>query len=128
MRYIAYILVVLFIGFCAPKAKAQIQYPIPSFDVELIQVNTSFEETSGLSNLSKPGSREERQLLVQASDDNPAQNSWAVVIIYSLDGQDQLGPYTVYEGATLSVAIDERQWGVKVMDFLPGCIVSVWIE
>jgi len=52
---------------------------------------------------------------------------FAEVTIYSLDHQDVLGPYTVNCGETLSVEIDNREWGVSVTSFTP-VEVSVWID
>ena len=38
----------------------------------------------------------------------------ASVILYTLDGSYSLGPYLVQTGQTLTVEIDEREWGVMV--------------
>lgn len=51
----------------------------------------------------------------------------ATVWVYSLDQTTVLGPYTVTCGQTLSVPIDERQWGVLV-ESEEEVIVDVWIE
>ena len=111
--------------FILPEASLLAQYSIPSYDVELTQANTTFEE-DGIILLS--AGLEERQVIVEVEDDNPSQSTWAIVKVFSLDGQDELGPYTVNEGTQLRVTIDEREWGVKVISFLPGCIISTWIE
>jgi len=108
-----------------PFSFVQAQYAIPSFDIELTVANTSFEEDESFM---QTQSMEERKLVVRVLDDNPNQTTWAVVMLYSLDGQDELGPYTVYEGANLRVTIDQREWGLEVLDFLTGCIISTWIE
>ncbi len=122
------ILVLLFIGIIYPFSNARAQYPIPSFKVTLEQVNTTFEEDSENDLFSKTVSREERQLVIEVVDDIPSQLSWAIVVVYSIDGLDELGPYTTYEGFPLRVDIDEREWGINVTDFLEGCTVSTWIE
>jgi len=122
------ILVLLFIGIIYPFSNARAQYPIPSFKVTLEQVNTTFEEDSENDLFSKTVSREERQLVIEVVDDIPSQLSWAIVVVYSIDGLDELGPYTAYEGFPLRVDIDEREWGINVTDFLEGCTVSTWIE
>jgi hypothetical protein len=103
----------------------QAQYTLPSFEAELEQENTTFEETQGLV---RPFGMEERQLVVQVEDNQPTTNSWAIVTVYSLDGADELGPFTVTEGTLLYVAIDEREWGVNVSSYSIGCILSTWIE
>ena len=108
-----------------PFSILQAQYAIPSFDIELTVANTSFEEDESFM---QTQNMEERQMVVEVEDDYPAQTTWAIVRIYSLDQQDVLGPYTVYEGANLRVTIDQREWGLEVLDFLSGCTISTWIE
>lgn len=122
------ILVLLFIGIIYPFSNARAQYPIPSFKVTLEQVNTTFEEDSENDLFSKTITKEERQLVIEVVDDIPSQLSWAIVVVYSIDGLDELGPYTACEGFPLRVDIDEREWGINVTDFLEGCTVSTWIE
>lgn len=113
--------------FVALVSNAQEQYPIPSFNVELTGVNTTFEETEGVVLIS-PMTIAEKNIRIKVDDSNPQQTSWVTVMIYSLDGQDELGPYTVMEGFPLEVPIDDREWGVKVMNYLEGAVLSVWIE
>lgn len=113
--------------FTASLSNAQEQYPIPSFNVELTGDNTTFEETEGLVLIS-PMTIAEKNIRIKVDDNNPQQTSWVTVIIYSLDGQDELGPYTVVEGTPLEVPVDEREWGVMVVNYLDGAILSVWKE
>jgi len=119
------ILAIVIMAILWPFSIVQAQYAIPSFDIELTVANTSFEEDESFM---QTQSMEERQIIIAVEDPNPNQTTWAVVKIYSLDEQDELGPYTVYEGANLRVTIDQREWGVEVLDFLTGCIISTWIE
>ena len=119
------ILAIVIMAILWPFSIVQAQYAIPSFDIELTVANTSFEEDESFM---QTQNMEERQMVVEVEDDYPAQTTWAVVKIYSLDEQDELGPYTVYEGTDLRVTIDQREWGVEVLDFLTGCIISTWIE
>ncbi|HEY9114436.1 MAG TPA: hypothetical protein VIN10_07020 [Bacteroidales bacterium] len=125
-KYLSLLVLVIGLIIVSPS-KAQAQYPIPSYQVELMQVNATFEENENTEILS-PINREESQLTIEVGDPNPLQVSWVIVNVYSLDGQDVLGPYTVMEGSLLSVAIDDRAWGVKVVNCLEGAILSVWIE
>ena len=125
MKKPVHTLAIIFICLIVPFSIVRAQYAIPSFEVELEQENTTFEEDEVLLQLE---SMEERQMIVKVEDESPSQSTWAIVKIYSLDGLDELGPYTVNEGTLLYVTIDEREWGVKVIDFLSGCIISTWIE
>jgi hypothetical protein len=52
-------------------------------------------------------------------------NCEATVWVYNLDQNTVLGPYTVNCGETLTVEIDEREWGVLV-ESEEGVIVDVW--
>jgi len=116
-------------GVFFPFVHMQAQYAIPSIDYELIQINTTFEENAGHLFLLNSSSREERHLIVSVNDDNnPEQTSWADILVYSLDRQDELGPFTVTEGTPANITIDDREWGFKVLDFLEGCTISTWIE
>lgn len=121
-------ILILVLGlFFVTISKAQAQYPIPSYQVELENTNTTFEDNDEVELLS-PLNLEEIKLVIQVSDTLPAQASWVTVIVYSLDGQDELGPYTVTEGTPLEVIIDERLWGVRVTSYSEGAYISVWIE
>ena len=51
----------------------------------------------------------------------------AIVWVYSLDGLDVLGPFTVTDGEILVVEIDDREWGCRVITEDP-VFVDVWIE
>jgi len=125
-KYVSIIILVSGLLFVS-LSKAQAQYPIPSYQVELAQENTTFEEDENVE-LFGPLSMEESQLIIEVGDLNPSQASWATVIVCSLDGLDVLGPYTVMEGTPLAVNIDNREWGVKVMNYLEGAVLSVWRE
>ncbi len=117
------------------------QYTIPSFNVPVVADPTSFEET-GATNFSyganslvkfnhlkqKPSNREERKMKVQFERPPSKTTICATVLIYSVDGQTTLGPYPVVEGVVLEVTIDERDWGVKVVNAINDCELSVWIE
>lgn len=119
------LLAIVLVAAIVPGMQIQAQYTIPAYDVELINDNTTFEESEGLI---QSQSLEERQIIIEVEDDKPNQTSWAQVRVYSLDGEDVLGPYTVTEGTQLRVPIDQREWGVIVIDFISGAIISTWIE
>jgi hypothetical protein len=85
-----------------------------------------FQENGTAFNLD--GTREKRdahvRILPRASESPDCQ---AQVWLYSLDGLDILGPYTVLCGETLTVEIDDREWGVLVQTDA-AVLVDVWIE
>ena len=101
-------------------------YPIPSYNVGVLGV-ALFEESAGQSK-DNP-CRERRKIHIQVNcQKNIADNDRDVTVwIYSLDGKDVLGPYTVSCGNTLEEAIDEREWGVMVKSEIE-VYISVWID
>ena len=108
----------------AGQVSAQITkpYPIPSYNV-IVTDPAAFEETV------TPATKAKRNVIINvkpgiASDSG---SCGASVIVYSLDLQTILGPYFVSCGETLTVPIDEREWGVIVTADIP-VEVSIWIE
>ena len=108
---------------CQLSVSAQITrpYPIPSFNV-LVDPSAVFQETT---NSSFKGKRNIK-IHVSSPQNNDTSSCFANVMVYSLDMQDALGPFHVDCGETLTVPIDEREWGVYVLSDTP-VIVSVWI-
>jgi len=98
-------------------------YPIPSFNV-LVDPAAIFQDMQGGSN-----SKAKREIIVHTKKSNKSDSSscFASVTLYTLDHQTILGPYTVNCDETLSVEIDDRDWGVSVTS-LTEIEVSVWIE
>jgi hypothetical protein len=83
-------------------------YPIPSYGVTVNSV-TNFKETQ------PARGRREMEVKVNCGSSHSLGGSCkATVWVYSLDGRSVLGPYIVNGGETLSVPIDEREWGVIV--------------
>lgn len=107
----------------------QAQYAIPSFDVELQQFNATFDENEGYQMYKKTfQTNEERKLVVEIEDPNPSVASWAVIMIQTVDGSTQMGPYTVNEGQPFEADIDNQEWEVHVLNNLEGARLSVWIQ
>ena len=101
-------------------------FPIPSYNVPVDSAYARFQENGQAINTD--ASLEKRDVHVIIINRNPELPACqATVWIYSLDGQDILGPYTVICGATLVVSIDERLWGVLV-ESAAQIEVDVWIE
>jgi len=95
-------------------------YPIPSYNVAIGNY-ANFAPTKGTVFYPAKAKKEINTAVRGAA------GSSANVWVYSLDGQDVLGPYTVYAGETLSVDIDDRQWGVLVQS-AHDIVVDVWIS
>jgi len=69
----------------------------------------------------------ERKMRVEVDDRETTSTATAEVNIYSLDGIDVLGPFTVTEGTALVVDIDEREWSVSTSSTSQGAEISYWI-
>jgi len=124
MKKLILILSIILIALLYPFSDLIAQYSIPSFNAELNQTNLSFiEDEEPVIN-----SAEERKINVMIEDGQPSMASWVVVVIFSTDGTTELGPYLVSEGNSLEVTIDERDWGLRVNDYLEDCELSVWID
>jgi hypothetical protein len=98
-------------------------YPIPSYNV-LVDGNATFRES-----VHKPGfnkSKQKRVIHVSIKPKNGTQLCQATVWIYTLDQSAVLGPFTVNCGETLTVEIDDREWGVLV-ESEEEIITDVWI-
>ena len=68
---------------------------------------------------------EERKIIILSQDDNSTTQSWAEVEVFSIDGNDVIGPLTVYEGTPIYIDIDEREWDVRVLNKSLGSTV-IW--
>ncbi len=100
-------------------------YPIPSYN---IAVDGYADFMNQLSGSQEQNNKERRQLNVHLkSGAEPSLPCQATVWVYSLDLTTVLGPFSLACGETLSVPIDERQWGAFV-ETEDKVIVDVWIE
>jgi hypothetical protein len=117
----AIFLVFLFSGFNSYSQSIPV-YPIPSYNVA---VNGYANFKNNLQSLKNPV-RAKQELDIQIRSGSGTHNCTATVWVYSLDQTTVLGPYTATCGQTLSVPIDERQWGVLV-ESEEEVIVDVWI-
>ena len=98
-------------------------WPIPSYNV-IICGTADFREDYQLSKYSPQ--KERREIHVVAKPSGNTHRCEATVWIYSLDGKTTLGPYTIECGETLTVEIDDREWGALVQSEDEVCI-DVWI-
>jgi hypothetical protein len=111
------------------KAKYQ-NYSIPAYDVPVTQ-NTTFQEPISIFKEKQNGDRERIKAHCDVETQTPPNSPNAVIAVvqfFSLDGQDVYGPYNVYEGETLDVEVDEREWGLNVIQVMENSEMSVWID
>ena len=95
---------------------------IPSFIV-LVETSALFQETT-------PSNSDGKRVIhvhINAPQQSDTVTCYANVLIYSLNHQSVLGPYRVLCGETLSVEIDNREWGVSITTN-NSVLSSVWID
>lgn len=104
-------------------------YSIPAYNVPVNQ-NTNFEQPLQIFYEDNNGERARKTAHVEVETQNPPMSPNAVIAIvnlYSLDGQDVYGPFNLYENETLEVEVDDREWGVDVIQVMNDSEMSVWI-
>jgi hypothetical protein len=106
-------------------SQAMAQYPIPSYNVGVIQ--QAYFEEQGNNMVINPIPQAKREVNIQTqclaiSTHSPCAEVW----VFSLDGQDLLGPYYIDNNDILSVPIDDRLWGVYLVATYE-LNASVWI-
>jgi len=123
MKTICFTLFFILCVFTSPLlGQIRISYPIPSFDV-LVVNSAVFQENT-------PSNTKAKRVIhvrINVAQKTDTSTCIAEVLIYSLDHQSVLGTYNVECGTTLSVEIDDREWGVSVTSKTP-VDVSVWID
>lgn len=98
--------------------------PIPSYDAKVYGSET-FVENHLLNAASTPNWVGKRDMVVVAQVSGPVGTPISIWV-YSLDLQDILGPYILYDGGTITVQIDDRNWGTFIQ-CATKVTVSVWI-
>ena len=126
MKKIVLITLILFAMIGCGQLFSQIipTYPIPSFN---IYVNGTANFRQDYHQRVTNPTKEKREVHVVVGSQASCNNCTATVWVYRLDHSTILGPYTVTCGQTLTVPIDDREWGVLV-ESDEDIIVSVWIE
>jgi hypothetical protein len=122
--FVATIICVLF---CLQGTFAQTirPWPIPSYNIPVFG-RALFQENVHPSNDNTEGRR--RVHIEVSSQKTPDTLTNPVTVwIYSLDHTTVLGPYSVNYGVTLTVDIDDREWGVMV-ESSQTVVVSIWIS
>jgi len=84
--------------------------PIPSYNVPIFRQQTFVEKRTS----QDPSPKGKRDMNVKSTvtSTNKPTPTLVVVYIFSMDGRDVMGPYTLVNNQTLTVTVDEREWGV----------------
>ena len=117
-------LVVLLCAFSSHRAEAQ--NPIPSWNVPVFFRANFLQTGNGIPYPAKV-SRSKQTLHVAVHRTAAPLPNCGTVWFYCLETLDVLGPFPLCEGESLSVEIDEYQWGVHV-ESESHLVVDVWIE
>ena len=96
------------------------QNPIPSFNVPVYHL-ANFQESQ------PPKGKRDMNVIIHGVEVPYSDTCKATVWVYSLDRNDILGPYTLYNEETLSVGIDDREWGV-IIESEDHVTADVWIS
>jgi hypothetical protein len=116
------IILTLIMGLFLVSKLSIAQNPIPSYNIPVYLMANFLE---GAKDAQPKG---KKKIKVMGTCNNSSKTTClATVYAYSLDQQTILGPYTLAGGQTLSIDIDDRDWGVFVQSD-DHIIVSVWIE
>jgi hypothetical protein len=95
--------------------------PIPSFNFQLTENYAVFQERVG------SGTKEKRDMNVVVKSSSKAEGEiFATVWVYKINGNETLGPFTVYCNDPLIVDINGDKWGVTVASYW-DLSVDVWI-
>jgi hypothetical protein len=128
MKKIFYIttLLLIFVGLELKATK-----PIPSYDVPIRNGANFQEKEEGGKGHDGTGTigndiKNKRDLDVRSTVP-PGHMPVITVWVYSLDGHDVLGPFTMYGNDFLVVSVDDREWGVAVQ-CVDKVYVSVWFS
>jgi hypothetical protein len=121
--YVSVLLITVF-GFLQGFSQSIPTYPIPSYNIRVID-NANFQENYRDCNSDKKREKREVNVHIRSAISDP--NCQATVWVYSLDQTTVLGPFTVDCGETLTVAIDDGEWGVLV-ESDEEIIVDVWFS
>ena len=114
---------ILFVVTFLFSANVFAQYPIASYD-KPVEPGTYFTMTQSAN---PTMSAEKRKMVINSTNPNSASTGNTVTfIVFSLDMQDFRGPFTIEAGSSKIVEIDDRLWGLQVMDQTGSCLMSVF--
>ena len=121
MKTLFAFLVVVFLGTTMPLQAAR---PIPSYKAPVTH-RANFEEKHHKDG-DKMDPKGKRNMIIVSNVIGPAKLPMTIWV-YSLDGKEILGPYTIIGSGELVVPIDGRPWGI-VVEFEGKATVSVWTD
>ena len=115
---------ILFSFFCFMGIfSAFAQFPIPSYNAVVDNRATFTEQTPCLKSIINTDSQ--RALNVKRKPSKTPGDDVAFYVC-SLDGQTVLGPYNIAPNQTISIDIDDREWGIVVFTSVE-VVLDVWI-
>jgi hypothetical protein len=119
--------ILFFIGFLGIVLTSYAQYPIPSYNVPVFP-NATFKDQCKTTSFKKDAPMRKRRIIVQTSQLMPDSGSNVITVyVCRLDKSIILGPFYMDNNSTISVEIDDQEWGVAVHS-QNEIDVSVWIE
>jgi hypothetical protein len=122
------ILFLTFLFLVAQSITLRAEQPIPSRHARIYHKGNFREhhENGGHSPFMLKGTKEKRDMEIQvnSSTGNVPRNA-VMVYVYSSDMKDIIGPFFVNSGETLTVPVDDRDWGVYI-ESNDHVYVDVW--
>lgn len=114
MKKLLYLILFLFL---AQITVVHAEQPIPSFKFRLYRMANFREHNQGGSHnpFTLAGTKGKRDLNIMATSTTSTPTGQAVVYIYSSDYKTIIGPLTITAGETITVPVDDRDWGVFVI-------------
>lgn len=123
-KSIGFLLLLMLMGVAKCVSQNLPTYPIPSFNITVDSL-ANFRETVHSSSPEIIDGKKE--INVQIKSKVETGSCEATIWVYSIDQTTVLGPFDLTCGNTLTVEIDDREWGVLV-DSDDEILVDVWIE
>ncbi|MEI6884572.1 MAG: hypothetical protein WCO02_08795 [Bacteroidota bacterium] len=116
---------ILFSIFCFMGINlAYAQFPIPSYNAVVDDRATFIEQSTNLKSVVNTDTQRKIQIKRHHSTKTPGDD--VTFYVCSLDGQTTLGPYNIAPGQTISIDIDDREWGIVVFAAVE-VVLDVWI-
>ena len=115
---------ILFAGLNSLLAQSVLIHPIPTYNCPLVEMNTGFEEMP----LHATPGKEKRDMEIEITSSSTWFSAvYAKVYLVKQSTGYTKGPYFVYLNQTLSIPIDNEQWGVLIRCNWQVS-ASVWID
>ena len=112
------ILFLTFLFFVAQFSVARAEQPIPSYHARIYHMGNFREHNNGNgighNKFQIKSTKEKRDMEIQAATATGGPKSAAIIFVYSSDLKDIIGPLIINSGETLTIPVDDRDWGVFV--------------